>query len=460
MLLALVLALAQAGAPVDAPSDPGPYDPLPPLPVEPPGGTLRPDGVVGGRPAAPGTWDDAVGIVFHSSFVGCTGTLIAPDLVLTAGHCAEDVTHVLVGTTDWSRDMGELIEVVRAVPYPDWRETLDVAVLELARWSRHAPRAIAVDCIVDTWLEDGAPVTVAGFGSVENDGNGYNTLLNEGSTVILDHDCSEDEIDGVATGCEDDVPVGMELVAGGNGVDTCYGDSGGPLYLHTPEGAFLAGVTSRGLKGSPAETPCLLGGVYVRPDAVLDWIEEVTARRIDTWNCNEPPEVEAEPIRTRSGERGSTRLTVRDDGERWQLALVEGPVGGEVELSPDGEIVYVADRDFAGVDAFVVAVTDDGHPDYERSGPVTVELTVEAHVEGRRGLLGMGACGGCRQAPAPASGGLLGLAALLAWRRGRRRGAPGTAPRQSRTGAARAASPAATAIWEAPTGRSAKKASR
>ena len=35
-----------------------------------------------------------------------------------------------------------------------------------------------------------------------------------------------------------------ELGAGGMGIDTCPGDSGGPLYLPTDFGTFLAGVTS------------------------------------------------------------------------------------------------------------------------------------------------------------------------------------------------------------------------
>jgi len=418
MLLALVVALAQAGGPLDEPAEgtPSTHDSgslvVPPLP--------EPDAVVGGAPAAEGAWPDAVGVVFQAAFVGCTGTLVAPDLVLTAGHCAEGVTHVLVGTNDWQSQDGELIEVVRVVAYPDWRETYDVAVIELAEWSRYAPRPIAIDCVVDAWLEDGAPVTVAGFGSIETDGNGFNSLLHEGRTAILDDDCSADEIDGIATGCEDAVRPGGELVAGGNGVDTCYGDSGGPLYLHTPDGAFLAGVTSRGLDGSPAETPCLNGGVYVRPDAVFDWIEQVTGRELAAWNCNEAPEVSAGEIHTISGGTGTTRLEVTDDGQSWELELAEAPEHGTVELRPDGEIVYTADERFEGLDEFVVAVIDDGHPVYERSTPVRVELTVEAHVdEAPRSFLGIQDCGGCAQAPAPATGGLLGLGALLAWRRRR-----------------------------------------
>ena len=38
---------------------------------------------------------------------------------------------------------------------------------------------------------------------------------------------------------------GGELIAGGGGIDSCAGDSGGPLYLHTEVGSYLVGLAVR-----------------------------------------------------------------------------------------------------------------------------------------------------------------------------------------------------------------------
>jgi len=58
--------------------------------------------------------------------------------------------------------------------------------------------------------------------------------------------------------------------------DSCYGDSGGPLYLPTEEGEFLVGLVSRGR--SDVKRDCGDGGVYTLLSAHRSWIEETAGR--------------------------------------------------------------------------------------------------------------------------------------------------------------------------------------
>jgi len=61
--------------------------------------------------------------------------------------------------------------------------------------------------------------------------------------------------------------------------DSCYGDSGGPLYVPTEDGDFLVGLVSRGR--SDVERDCGDGGVYTLVSAHLDWIAETAGDRFD-----------------------------------------------------------------------------------------------------------------------------------------------------------------------------------
>ena len=61
--------------------------------------------------------------------------------------------------------------------------------------------------------------------------------------------------------------------------DSCYGDSGGPLYLPTEEGEFLVGLVSRGR--SDVKRDCGDGGVYTLLSAYLPWIVQTAGSRFD-----------------------------------------------------------------------------------------------------------------------------------------------------------------------------------
>ena len=61
--------------------------------------------------------------------------------------------------------------------------------------------------------------------------------------------------------------------------DSCYGDSGGPLYVPTEEGEFVVGLVSRGR--SDVKRDCGDGGVYTLLSAYLPWIVETAGSRFD-----------------------------------------------------------------------------------------------------------------------------------------------------------------------------------
>ena len=178
--------------------------------------------VINGTAVPAGKWPDTVAVL--SATGSCTGTLIAPDVVLTAGHCADPApTTVIANTTNYNGTGGIRATVKKVTAYPNWQNTFDVAVIVLnSPITGVAPRPIGAACTFQGFT-DNMMVHLVGFGLTDTAGAGDNTTLREASAPIVDSDCSTS-----GKGCSAGAAPAGEFIAGGAGTDSCFGDSGGP----------------------------------------------------------------------------------------------------------------------------------------------------------------------------------------------------------------------------------------
>lgn len=238
-------------------------DPFMQQPVIPPSPPLTNMTIVGGEETTEFPDCCAVGNAFGYY---CSGVLIAPNLVLTAGHCTRPVRVFLKGADVNAPADGEEIAVV---PHLSSKHpSVDLRVLVLARDATVAPRHVA------RGPEIGNPkvATLVGFGRVDLAGRLEYGKKRVVEVPITSLDCSLPE-EATTFGCK----VGVEMIAGHRGLlkGTCEGDSGGPLYIKAQDGSFsLLGIISRAIKNR--DNVCGDGGICVRVDMFLDWIREKT----------------------------------------------------------------------------------------------------------------------------------------------------------------------------------------
>jgi MYXO-CTERM domain-containing protein len=186
-------------------------------------------------------------------------------------------TRVIANTLNYNAAGGTSATVKSTTAYPAWESSYDVSVIVLAKpISGVAPRKLGTACTFQDFAAS-TSVHLVGFGSTDVQGGGTNSALNEVTAPVTDPECTG------GNGCVRAIAPGGEFVVSGNGKDTCFGDSGGPVYLDTPRGPVVIGAVSRGLDGSA--TPCGGGGIYVRTDKVAAWIESTAGRSIEKDTC-------------------------------------------------------------------------------------------------------------------------------------------------------------------------------
>jgi secreted trypsin-like serine protease len=233
--------------------------------------------VVGGTPVPDGKLRYVANISIAGAF-GCTGTLIAPDWVMTAGHCGSLTGAVLptpIGMPAATIDVklasvhadgtgAEDHSVKQVIVDSDYLVTNgsgnDVTLLQLDRPSAVRPVHIAAVGERRIWTP-GKVATIAGFGLTSEDAQQPPDTMQRAVVPILsDVDCASAYPDGVGGGSFDAATM---LCAGypQGGTDTCQGDSGGPLLAKALDGSLrLVGATSFGDGCAQPGKP----GVYAR----------------------------------------------------------------------------------------------------------------------------------------------------------------------------------------------------
>lgn len=235
------------------------------------------EAIVGGGIAAPGSWPAIVALVapgvpdlLDAQF--CSGALIDPSWVLTAGHCVSvpSGVDVVAGVTDLTTTTGSQRRSVTSIrEHP----TADVALLQLT-----TPIASQTSPPIEPMALAGAtpahPVVpgivgkVAGWGStVSGPTFDFPNALHETTVTVLSDPACRDWWPDFSVDAPEDLCASpaTPLPSG-----PCVGDSGSPLTVVDATGRrVIAGLVSLGDPNS-----CGTPGVYadVSSPGVYDWI--------------------------------------------------------------------------------------------------------------------------------------------------------------------------------------------
>lgn len=233
---------------------------------QPTGSATSSPTVVGGDRVSIKNYPWVVYLTTSNGFQFCGGTLVAPNKVLTAAHCATvyrpDEMRVVAGREDKNSQAGVVADVSSVWVEPDYHSADsgdDVAVLTLDQSVPYRPIKLAGPGD-DGLYAAGTRSDILGWGNTSENGGASEFLLHANVPLAGDDTCSQ------AYGVYDK----NKMVCAGydrGGVDTCQGDSGGPLAT----GGTLIGVVSFGDGCARPGKP----GVYSR---VITYHDQIAAQ--------------------------------------------------------------------------------------------------------------------------------------------------------------------------------------
>lgn len=250
--------------------------------------------IVGGTKAEPGEYP------YYAQMDGCGGSLIAPNVVLTAAHCNEEGRdEVIVG--GYERDKSDtdgayLRTCDKWIPHPDYQK-VNAHNHDFALCLLNEPVNVdETEAKLELNFNDAVPttdesLTAIGLGTLWYGGNVAEFLQHVEVPYIDNDDC--DNVYG-NTIQEDMLCAGFP----DGGYDSCQGDSGGPLVEIVDNGDgtkthVQMGVVSFGYGCAFANAP----GVYARVSSAETWIKKKVCKdwKVEASFCSEVEAPSAPP---------------------------------------------------------------------------------------------------------------------------------------------------------------------
>lgn len=225
-------------------------------------------------------------VAIRSSTGSCSGTVVAPNWILTAAHCRVRIGAItLVSGSTNNNGISHVVEAF--IPHPNFQqkdalslEKHDIALLKTKNVIENAKPVH-----LNTQKTAPSPdeyVRASGYGQIAEgwvSDSATRPLLQVDMPIVAFDRCLKAFVEWGASefakslNGEGHLCVGF--VDGGCGGDTCYGDSGGPIVIRNTKkkDRFVqVGIVSGGIGCARKGLP----GVYTRIAAYYDWIRKTT----------------------------------------------------------------------------------------------------------------------------------------------------------------------------------------
>lgn len=246
--------------------------------------------IVGGTTASGEEWPWAAFILAadrKGEGFSCTGTVVSPSLVLTAGHCAEDIVTgrktprseyvVVTGSSDvrdsTTRQLSKVSQVIVNPGFNRFKVHGDAALLRLTTPTTAPAVALAAPTDVALLAAD-TPIWIAGWGlSGPLKSLKRTPVLRRAATYVQQRLYCRNHVRAYYPFFNYSSQL-CTITPPSFAIGTCHGDSGGPALAFREDGTPVQiGITSLGA----ADCDTSLPDIFTRVDRVYPWIAEQIA---------------------------------------------------------------------------------------------------------------------------------------------------------------------------------------